>query len=75
MNKKKIPMQIFMVITAFFGAGFSLMAYFNDVAISVVFQQFYESLLGPSELGFTEIEICFCIGIIMGAGGYLKNGH
>ena len=60
-------------IVCFFGAAFTLMAYHNDVSIAVVFQQFYESLLGPSQTGLTEVEICYCIGIVLGPGGYIKN--
>lgn len=60
-------------IVVFFGAGFTIMAYFNDVAIAVVFRQFYESLMGPGPHGLTEVELCYCIGVIFGTGGYVKH--
>lgn len=60
-------------VLCFFGAAFTLMAYHNDVSIAVVFQQFYESLLGPSQTGLTEVEICYCIGIIFGTGGFIRH--
>lgn len=74
-GKRKFEKAKFMAsgVLVFFGAAFTLMAYHNDVSIAVVFQQFYESLLGPSEKGLTEVEICYCIGIIFGSGGFISH--
>lgn len=74
MFRERLKMVMILVLS-FFGAAFTLMAYHNDIAIAILFSQVYESLLGATDQVVTEVEICYCIGIACGAGGYLKYGR
>lgn len=51
---------------AFFGAAFSIMAFNNDVGITVLFGHLYEMFTGESSDGFTLLEISYSIGVGLG---------
>lgn len=50
----------------FFGAGFTIMAFNNDVAVHEVFGQYYELVTGEKSDGFTILEITYSIGLAVG---------
>ena len=51
---------------AFFGAAFSIMAFNNDVGITTLFGQLYETFTGETSDGFTLLEISYSIGVGLG---------
>lgn len=56
----------FVVVITFCGAAFSIMAFNNDVDVTKLFGQVYESLTGTKSSGFTILELTYCIGVILG---------
>ena len=60
-------------LIAFFGAGFTIMAFNNDVQVHNVFSQIYTWLTGKESSGFTLLEISYCIGL--GAGILIFYNH
>lgn len=54
------------VIITFCGAAFSIMAFNNDVDVTKLFGQLYESLTGTESPGFTILELTYSIGVIIG---------
>lgn len=50
----------------FFGSGFSIMAFNNDVNVPEVFSQVYEYTMGEKNDGFTIIEVMYSIGLALG---------
>lgn len=50
----------------FFGSGFSIMAFNNDVNVPEVFSQVYEYTMGEENDGFTIIEVMYSIGLALG---------
>lgn len=57
---------VLLCILIFFGAAFTIMAFNNDVGVSDIFAKFYYQVTGTESDGFTEIEICYCIGLSVG---------
>lgn len=57
---------VLLCILIFFGAAFTIMAFNNDVGVSDIFAKFYYQVMGTESDGFTEIEICYCIGLSVG---------
>lgn len=57
---------ILVVVITFCGAAFSIMAFNNDVDVTKLFGQVYESLTGAKSPGFTVLELTYCIGVIIG---------
>lgn len=55
-------------IVIFFGSGFSIMAFHNDVGIVDLFAQIYEQVIGRVPEGIGGLEIGYSIGL---AGGIL----
>lgn len=55
-------------IVIFFGSGFSIMAFHNDVGIVDLFAQIYEQVIGRAPEGIGGLEIGYSIGL---AGGIL----
>ncbi len=50
----------------FFGAGFTIMAFNNDVAVHNIFEQYYEFVTGKESDGFTILEVTYSIGMAIG---------
>lgn len=57
---------ILVCLLSFFGAAFSIMAFNNDVGITLLFAQIYEQIVGEASDGFTLLEISYSIGVGMG---------
>ena len=53
-------------IVIFFGAGFTIMTFNNDVAVADVFKQLYSQVTGRESGGVTELEVCYAIGMPIG---------
>jgi len=54
------------VAVTFIGAGFSIMAFNNDVDVSRLFAQIYEFFMGKPKEGFSVLELTYCVGLIVG---------
>ena len=57
---------IFVCLATFFGAGFSIMTFNNDVDIPALFEQIYTQVTGQPTTGNTVLEISYSIGIGLG---------
>lgn len=57
---------ILVCILSFFGAAFSIMAFNNDIGITELFGQIYETFVGKSSDGFTVLEISYSVGVGLG---------
>lgn len=57
---------IFVCLATFFGAGFSIMTFNNDVDIPVLFEQIYTQVTGQASNGFSVLEISYSMGIGLG---------
>lgn len=57
---------VLVCILSFFGAGFSIMTFNNDVDVSGLFRQIYELFTGQSSDGFTILELSYSMGIGIG---------
>ena len=58
--------QIQICLATFFGAGFSIMTFNNDVSVTDAFDQIYLLVTGTSSDGFTILEISYSIGLGLG---------
>ena len=69
-RKKKRWIQtikiLFICATCFFGAGITVMGYNNDVDMSKVFAQLYQTFLGKKIEGPSFVELFYSIGLSMG---------
>lgn len=57
---------ILVCFLSFFGAGFSIMAFNNDVGITKLFGQLYQQITGTPSDGFTLLEITYSLGVGLG---------
>lgn len=57
---------ILVCILTFFGAAFSIMAFNNDVGITTLFGELYETFTGKASDGFTILEVSYSIGVGLG---------
>ncbi len=53
-------------LIAFIGAGFSIMAFNNDVDVPRLFSQIYEQVIGKPKTGFSVLEATYCLGVFVG---------
>lgn len=53
-------------LLAFFGAAFSIMAFNNDVNVTKLFGQLYETFAGTKSDGFTVLEVSYSVGVGLG---------
>lgn len=51
---------------SFFGAAFSIMAFNNDIDVTKLFGQLYETFIGVPSDGFTILEVSYSMGVGMG---------
>lgn len=69
-NKHKGTVQFFKLIfvacISFFGTGFTIMAYHNDIAINRLFETIYEQVMGYPSDGYSILEIAYSIGLAAG---------
>lgn len=57
---------VFIAAVTFCGSAFSIMAFNNDVSVTQLFAQIYESLTGIESNGFTMLEVSYSVGIAIG---------
>ncbi len=57
---------IFVSLSTFFGAAFSIMTFNNDVDVGKLFNQIYTQVTGQSSNGFTILEIAYSVGLGIG---------
>lgn len=62
----EIAKTVLLSIVIFFGAAFTIMSFNNDIAITELFEKFYEQIAGVKSSGITELEISYCIGVSVG---------
>lgn len=69
-DRHKGPVQwikmIFVAAISFFGTGFTIMAFHNDIGINEIFSKVYEQVMGYSTDGYTILEISYSIGLAVG---------
>lgn len=53
-------------IVIFFGSGFSIMAFHNDIGIVDLFEQIYEQVAGSAPESIGGLEIGYSIGLALG---------
>ncbi len=56
----------FVALICFFGSGFTIMAFHNDIGISDVLGRIYELVTGTASDGYTSLEISYSIGLAAG---------
>ena len=57
---------IFVCLATFFGAGFSIMTFNNDVSVTSVFGEVYRLLTGQESSGHTILELSYSVGLAVG---------
>lgn len=62
----EICKTIFLSIVIFFGAAFTIMAFNNDISVTDIFSKLYRQVMGKVSNGYTELEICYSIGLAIG---------
>lgn len=68
-KKPGIPEWIkiaFVSLICFFGTGFTIMAFHNDIGINKVFEKIYEMVSGKPSDGFTILEVAYSAGLAVG---------
>ena len=61
------------VAVTFIGAGFSIMAFNNDVDVSRLCAQIYEFFMGKPKEGFSVLELTYCVGLIVGILAFFNH--
>lgn len=62
----EIVKAVILSILVFFGASFTIMAFNNDIGVTDLFAKLYHQVTGTESNGFTELEICYSIGLAFG---------
>lgn len=57
---------IFVALIGFFGTGFTIMAFHNDININKLFARVYEMVMGYSPDGYSILEISYSVGLALG---------
>lgn len=57
---------LFVMLISFFGTGFTIMAFHNDIGIRKVFQRVYEIITGTPAKGYSILEIAYSFGLCIG---------
>ena len=57
---------IFVMLISFFGTGFTIMAFHNDISINRLFSRVYEQVMGYTPQGYTILEIAYSLGLAVG---------
>lgn len=69
-NKHKGPLQafklLFVSLISFFGTGFTIMAFHNDIGINDVFTKIYEMVMGRQGDGYGILELAYSAGLAIG---------
>ncbi len=69
-NRHKGPVQwlklAFVAVISFFGPGFTVMAFHNDISINKIFARIYELIMGYPSDGYSILEVSYSIGLAVG---------
>lgn len=69
-NRHKGPLQllkmIFVAAISFFGTGFTIMAFHNDISINKIFSKVYELVMGTASDGYSILEVSYSLGLAIG---------
>lgn len=69
-NKYKGSIQtlklIFVALISFFGTGFTIMAFHNDININKLFARVYEMVMGYPSDGYSILELSYSVGLALG---------
>ena len=57
---------IFVMLISFFGTGFTIMAFHNDISINRLFSRAYEQVMGYTQQGYTILEVAYSLGLTVG---------
>lgn len=57
---------VFVSAVSFFGTGFTIMAFHNDIGINRVFGKVYELVMGQTAPGYSILEVTYSIGLALG---------
>ena len=58
--------MIFVSLISFFGTGFTIMAFHNDIGILGIFDQITEMVMVESKIGILVLQISYSIGLGVG---------
>lgn len=58
--------MLFVSAISFFGTGFTIMAFHNDIGINEIFSKVHELVMGYSSDGYTILEVSYSIGLAIG---------
>lgn len=65
-NKPEFWKTVFVSCICFFGTGFTIMAFQNDVGVNNVFERVYEILMGEESKGLTVLQSSYAVGLLLG---------
>lgn len=69
-DKHKGPIQwlklAFAAGISFFGTGFTIMAFHNDISINKIFSRVYEMVMGYPSDGYSILEVAYSVGLTAG---------
>lgn len=69
-NKHKGIIQwlkmVFVAAISFFGTGFTIMAFHNDISINKIFSRMYELVMGYPSDGCSILEVSYSVGMAVG---------
>ncbi len=69
-NKHKGLLQwikmVFVAAISFFGTGFTIMAFHNDISINKIFSKVYELVMGYPADGYSILEVSYSLGLAIG---------
>ena len=69
-NRQKGPVQmlklVFVSMISFFGTGFTIMAFHNDISINKIFSRIYEMVMGHPSDSYSILEVSYSIGLAAG---------
>ena len=64
---------IFVCLATFFGAGFSIMTFNNDVSVTSVFGEVYRLITGQESSGHTILELSYSVGLAVGIIAFFNH--
>ena len=69
-KRHKGPVQmlklVFVSMISFFGTGFTIMAFHNDISINKIFSRIYEMVMGHPSDSYSILEVSYSIGLAAG---------
>lgn len=57
---------VFVALVSFFGTGFTIMAFHNDIGINDIFSMVHEQVMGYPSDGYSILEVAYSIGLAAG---------